>query len=104
MTMKITIEDSFIFSLIKWKFLSKTDFLGFGDMIEKYPLLGEIQAACGFCELNKHCNTCVLCEGCRDSDLYDKWVASKKKKDAKRIYDAILEKANEWEVSRVRRT
>jgi len=110
--MKITLEDAFIFSLIKWQHFSTNNYINIMvarfDVIEKYPFLGELAGACGLCEYNivykqlscplgDKCSYCTkFCDCSLTGHPYDIWSRYPVKKNAKKVYDLILEKANEY--------
>jgi len=108
--MKISREDAFIFSLIKWQFLSKKDYMtGYSAscaLVDEYPLLDELRGRCGLChyKYQRNMKTCVLSHfkrnycyeviACEDySHIYSAWSLDPTKENAKVVYKKILELA-----------
>ncbi len=108
--MKISREDAFIFSLIKWEFLSKKDYVtryyASCALTYEYPLLDELRGLCGLChyKYQRNLKTCVFSNfkrnycrgsaGCEHySHIYSVWSLDPTKENAKKVYDLILELA-----------
>ena len=101
--MKITEEDAILFSLIKWEYRSNNDVnVMVCDLVKEYPWLGELKCSCGFCEYyDCDCSKCPLAIKTGlccffHSSLYANWHCNPSKKNARKIYNVIVEIAEEF--------